>query len=199
MIFPAPDEDVLEIPVAWRSRLHPRRGGTPGSKLRLDRTAVPALRALIDEHAAYLEESLAHPRGDSAMAAAARAQLAGTSDPLGAAVVTSLLLAEGPRDLKDRSFPLADAILDEHGAAFAARWLAESIEIDVPFHVGRDGDGEVKTERWAIAHKPKKSHWDWREEDWRGGSARRSRPRTTPPTQRPSQGWRAAAGRGCSG
>ncbi|KAB2347740.1 DUF4132 domain-containing protein [Actinomadura rudentiformis] len=166
MISPAPDEDVLEIPTAWRSRLHPRRGGTPSSKIKIDRAAAPALRALIEEHAAYLEESLAHPRCDSAMAAAARAHLAGAPDPLGAAVVTGLLLAGGPKNLKDRSFPMADAILDEHGAAFAARWLAESTEIDVPFHVGRDDDGEVKVERWAIPHRPKKSHWDWREESW---------------------------------
>ncbi|KAB2348522.1 DUF4132 domain-containing protein [Actinomadura rudentiformis] len=112
------DEDTLVIPLAWRRRLHPRRGGTPVA-VTLDAGAGATLRSRIEDQADEIEELLGNAQSDPGLVAAARRYLAGEDDPLGAAVVGQIVFRRA--DWRDDPYPsLVDAWCAERGAAFAA-------------------------------------------------------------------------------
>ncbi|MFB4317819.1 DUF4132 domain-containing protein [Actinomadura sp. 21ATH] len=124
----ASDENTLDFPAAWRRSLYPRRGGQPGSRIRIDRSASATLR----ERFAQLEASapLAERAGVSAESTeAAHEYVSGGANPLGAAVVAVLLTdatATAPhRRGEPIAKPLADAWVSEHGLTFAACAFAE--------------------------------------------------------------------------
>ncbi|MFB4317728.1 DUF4132 domain-containing protein [Actinomadura sp. 21ATH] len=128
--FPsAPDEDALAVPGAWFRGLHPRRGGRPGPRIKVDGSAVAAVRERFGELEATTP--LAEHAGvgpDSAEAA--RDHLAGGANPHGAAVVAALLAQDaGHRSVDRLAAPLADSWVTEHGLAFAARAFAELSQI----------------------------------------------------------------------
>ncbi|WP_026404720.1 DUF4132 domain-containing protein [Actinomadura rifamycini] len=122
------DENALNFPDAWRRSLYPRRGGRPGSRIKIDRSASANLR----ERFARLEASapLAERAGVGAEPAeAAHEYVSGGANPLGAAVVAALLThaTGGTSHLAGGTIakPLADAWVSEHGPAFAACAFAE--------------------------------------------------------------------------
>jgi hypothetical protein len=122
----ASDESTLDFPDAWRRSLYPRRGGRPGSRITIDRSASANLREQFDRLEAA--KPLAERVGVSAeLAEAARDYLSGGANLRGAAVVAALL-AEST-GLYDRgesiAKPLADAWVSEHGLTFAACAFAE--------------------------------------------------------------------------
>ncbi|WP_084000299.1 DUF4132 domain-containing protein [Actinomadura kijaniata] len=120
-----PDEDSLILPAAWRSRLHPRRGGTPVSVPGVDAEAVREMRDHTERTSATLRASLAQGRVDAAIAERMWAHLRGEADPVGAAGIAMLVgraLEDLPDDLHAR---VIDAWAAEHGLAFAARALVE--------------------------------------------------------------------------
>lgn len=122
----ASDESTLEFPDSWRRSLYPRRGGRPGPRIKIDRSASADLRERFDQ----LEASrpLAERAGVSAeMAEAARDHVSGGATLRGAAVVAALLTeSTGGYQLGDPiAKPLADAWVGEHGLVFAACAFAE--------------------------------------------------------------------------
>lgn len=89
--------------------LHPRRGGRPGPRIKIDRSAGAALR----ERFGVLEASTPldeQPGADAEMTEAARNCLSGDANLRGAAVVAALLAqATGSYELgKSIATPLAD-------------------------------------------------------------------------------------------
>ncbi|MGI5330617.1 DUF4132 domain-containing protein [Actinomadura nitritigenes] len=122
----AADENILDFPDTWRRSLYPRRGGRPGPRIRIDRSASVALR----ERFAQLEasEPLAEQAGIGAeLAEAARDYASGGANVRGAAVVAALLTRSTGSYHRGEPVakPLADAWVSEHGPAFAARVFVE--------------------------------------------------------------------------
>lgn len=105
--------------------LHPRRGGRPGPRIKIDRSAGAALR----ERFGVLEASTPlaeQPGADAEMTEAARNYLSGDANLRGAAVVAALpAQATGSYELgKSIATPLADAWVREHGLTFTVRAFA---------------------------------------------------------------------------
>ncbi|MEV4000813.1 DUF4132 domain-containing protein [Actinomadura sp. NPDC049753] len=118
----------MDFPGAWRRSLYPRRGGRPGSRIKIDGSASADLRERFDR----LEAStpLVERAGVNAeMAEAAREYVSGGANVLGAAVVAALLAgatgSAGYSQGESIAKPLADAWVSEHGLAFAACVFAE--------------------------------------------------------------------------
>ncbi|GAA1551607.1 hypothetical protein GCM10009678_38140 [Actinomadura kijaniata] len=125
MSLTVPDEDSLILPAAWRSRLHPRRGGAPVPVPGVDAEAVREMRDHTERMSATLQVSLVQGHVDAAMAERMWAHLRGEPDPVGAAGIATLVgraLEDLPDDLHAR---VIDAWAAEHGLAFAARALVE--------------------------------------------------------------------------
>ncbi|WP_433330270.1 DUF4132 domain-containing protein [Spirillospora sp. CA-294931] len=130
------DEDVLVLPAALRRHLHPRRGGSPGVGVRLDRSAAARTRALareawpdaatlpavIDAEARWRDGAVRHLAGEDDPAGAAGLALATWARPR-AAVEVEHDHRVWPDD--DHQCTLVDAWVGERGAAFAACALVE--------------------------------------------------------------------------
>ncbi|GAA4230020.1 hypothetical protein GCM10022254_23810 [Actinomadura meridiana] len=124
------DEDVLDLPDSWRRRLYPRRGGRPGPKVKVDRSAEAAI------HERVRELDAAGPLVDRDgvtpdMAEAMREYLSGAPNPLGAAVVAALLADDARYDhaIEKLAAPVADSWVIRHGVPFAACAFAELSQI----------------------------------------------------------------------
>ncbi|MEU4826277.1 DUF4132 domain-containing protein [Actinomadura sp. NPDC023710] len=118
-----PDEDVLIAPERWRSRLHPRRGGMPGTPITLDAGASKAVAQAVDDARDEIERTLRDPGTAPVLAAAARAHLGGDPDPCGAAVLSLVTAGESVWAREHRQY--VDAWAFRHGIAFAACALAD--------------------------------------------------------------------------
>ncbi|MEV0664657.1 DUF4132 domain-containing protein [Actinomadura luteofluorescens] len=118
-----PDEDLLIAPERWRSRLHPRRGGTPGAPITLDAGASKAVAQAVDEARDEIERILGDPGTAPELAAAARAHLGGDPDPCGAAVLSLVTAGESVWGREHQGY--VDAWAFEHGVVFAACALAD--------------------------------------------------------------------------
>ncbi|GAA3378240.1 hypothetical protein GCM10020367_56950 [Streptomyces sannanensis] len=118
------DEDTFVLPMAWRRKLYPRRGGV--------RRSVPAptkkaLREAADWLAAddpEVEYGLSEPRSEPRLVEAVRAHQAGEADPLGAAVLAVL------KETWQSDYALiAHTWATTHGLPFAARATVELFEL----------------------------------------------------------------------
>ncbi|MFD0903320.1 DUF4132 domain-containing protein [Actinomadura sediminis] len=119
------DENTLIMPDGWRRVLHPRRDRPPvPAPPAPDRDAAERVRELVAERRGEIEEVLALPGTDAAVAEAARADLGGGADPRGAAAVAlvTVALAGLHREGPDRLF--VDAWTADRGVAFAASAFA---------------------------------------------------------------------------
>ncbi|WP_149258473.1 DUF4132 domain-containing protein [Actinomadura sp. K4S16] len=151
------DEETLVVPAAWRRRLHPRRGGTPGVALKLDPAAGDALAEKVRARSAGVEDALAHPRSDPGLVAAARRHLGGEDDPIGAAVVGQLAVRqEDWRD--DPHSRLVDAWCADRGPAFAAAVVAGISKAEPTWRWTDQGD---RTESWVRLRDPDAKHGHW--------------------------------------
>ncbi|WP_433472700.1 DUF4132 domain-containing protein [Spirillospora sp. CA-142024] len=128
------DEDIWEMPDAWRRLVHPRRDRPgPWPEVRIDESAVGKARALVDGARAEVEEVLALPGSAPELVERGRAHLDGAADPLGAAVVASIAVAKrGLFELGGKD-PFRDAWAAEHGLPFAACAFAELCEITTDY------------------------------------------------------------------
>ena len=106
----------LGFPAEWLPRVHVRRGGGVRDETEVDVGAVEKARSVLAGDMSAVEAVLGEPSSDQGLVAAARAQLAGDVTPLGAAVVAVLQGSESWA---------ADAMVVEHGLAFAARAAVE--------------------------------------------------------------------------
>lgn len=115
------DEDAFELPDAWKRNVLPRRGGEsrPASAAV---TAPARTDAWLEQEAEQVARVLDFPQSDPVLVAAARAHLAGTPDPLGAAVLAHLVRAG--HDGSNREL-LVDAWAVRYGLPFAARAAVE--------------------------------------------------------------------------
>ncbi|MFK0255005.1 DUF4132 domain-containing protein [Streptomyces sp. NPDC090445] len=124
------DEDVFELPEAWKRNVLPRRGGVsrPTSAM----AAAPALAdAWLEQEAELVARVLDFPQSDPVLVAAARAHLAGTPDPLGAAVLAHLVrIGHGGNNQE----LFVDAWAVRHGLPFAARAAVEFGQIVPGWH-----------------------------------------------------------------
>jgi hypothetical protein len=124
-----PDEDVLTIPDSWRRSLHPRRGGAPGPKIKVDAAAPDAVRDFIGQAGGTVEALREGGAGDPALTEAARRHLDGEADPHGAAVVAAVTTMRarryGPQNQEKVHRAFIDAWIIEHGLPFAACALVE--------------------------------------------------------------------------
>ncbi|MFD0903321.1 DUF4132 domain-containing protein [Actinomadura sediminis] len=140
-----PDEDTLVMPVSWRRARHPRRDRPDVPKPAApDPSAAERVRSLV----AAVRDDIDHVLGLAGtapdIADAARAHLGGEPDPLGAAAVAYVTaplngMSEWSDPPPDRLF--LDALVAEHGVAFAARAYTEwaGIHADNPACVNRTG------------------------------------------------------------
>ncbi|MEW2353883.1 DUF4132 domain-containing protein [Spirillospora sp. NPDC029432] len=128
-----PEEQVLTMPAAWRSRVHPRRGGRAVPAVAIEETPPAELASLAREDAEItaLETALTSPDSEADAVEAACAFLDGHRVPLGAAVVASVRVG-GTGAGYDRLFERhVDAWIAEHGLVFAARAYAEYARLAV--------------------------------------------------------------------
>ncbi|MFE5795420.1 DUF4132 domain-containing protein [Streptomyces sp. NPDC056503] len=117
-----PDETTFVLPEAWKRNLRPRRGGTPVPVTPPDADAPARLAEWRSRFAAEIDHALDSGRGDEALLTAARAQDAGSPDPVGAAVLAALLPQEAERDT------VVDAWVVTHGLPFAAVAAVTNLE-----------------------------------------------------------------------
>ncbi|MES9605691.1 DUF4132 domain-containing protein [Actinomadura sp. NPDC000929] len=151
------DEETLVIPAAWRRRLHPRRGGTPGTALRLDPAAGDALAGKIRAQSADIDDVLRTPQSEPALVAAARRYLSGGDDPLGAAVVGQIAVRKEPWK-KDPHTWLVDAWCAERGAAFAAAAVTGLIKAEPTWRWIENGE---RSEAWIRLRDPQEQYGHW--------------------------------------
>ncbi|GAA4387639.1 hypothetical protein GCM10023088_60010 [Actinomadura verrucosospora] len=123
-----PGENDLVIPDAWRRSLHARRGGAPGSKIKVPgpAAAARAVQGFVEQGRGVVEALLKGGAGEPELAEAARRHLDGRPDPAGAAVVaavTSMGVGGHQGDKVCRAY--VDAWVGEHGLGFAACALVE--------------------------------------------------------------------------
>ncbi|GGQ31316.1 hypothetical protein BKA00_001812 [Actinomadura coerulea] len=151
------DEETMIIPASWRRRLHPRRGGEPGTALRLDPSAGDALAEKIRAQSADVEDVLGAPRSDPALVQAARRYLGGEDDPLGAAVVGQIAFREESWQ-EDPYTWLVDAWCAGRGAAFAAAAVAGIVEAEPARRWVEHG---VRMEAWIRPRDPQQHYGQW--------------------------------------
>ncbi|MFC9975113.1 DUF4132 domain-containing protein [Spirillospora sp. NPDC127200] len=120
------DENALALPPSWRGRLHPRRGGVPAARLKLDADAPERLRAWAGGETRLIEAVCAEPGSDPALVARLRAHRdGGVADPVGAAALAAVLAHSSPGYGGVDYEMIADAWITEHGLAFAAAAFVE--------------------------------------------------------------------------
>ncbi|RST04861.1 DUF4132 domain-containing protein [Streptomyces sp. WAC07149] len=117
-------EDFFVLPEAWKRNLYPRRGGIPVEVPPADPEAPGRLREWLEADAATVERALDAPKSEAELVEAARAHLAGSPSPLGAAVLAEALPGRAGGD-----GTTADAWAVAYGLPFAARAAVEALEL----------------------------------------------------------------------
>ncbi|MFG1851911.1 DUF4132 domain-containing protein [Actinomadura geliboluensis] len=169
-------EDAFVMPEGWRRVRHARRdrGDVPGAP-GLVADAVEGARALVDAVRDDIEVVLGLPGTEGGVAEAARAHLGGEANPLGAAAIAYITaplneMSEFSEPPPDRLF--IDALVAEHGIAFAARAWTEwaGIYADNPACIRatglpvRLGTERRRAELRAMTlrrHRTDELHCDW--------------------------------------
>jgi hypothetical protein len=133
--FAFPDEDTFEMPASWRRVLRRRRGGLPGTPVRIDPGAAEKVRLWTERSKERIAQALDDSHSDRELAEELRAHLAGRENPRGAAILAHLLASEDADDHSDVDDhgTFADAWVSGHGLSFAVRAAAELcvVEVDV--------------------------------------------------------------------
>lgn len=119
-----PDEDLLELPAAWRRYAMPRRGDATPSRLELDPDHA---RNGLDLHGSKLRELLSQP-GNAEFAEAGESFLDGDPEPTGAAAVATLLATVDHRYSRGLR-PQFDLVHDDHGLPVAVAAAVESMSL----------------------------------------------------------------------
>ncbi|QKW38205.1 DUF4132 domain-containing protein [Actinomadura sp. NAK00032] len=176
MIDAGVGEDAFVMPESWRRARHARRdrGDVPGAPA-LVADAVEGARALVEAVRDDLDVVLGLPGTEAGIAEAARAHLGGEANPLGAAAIAYVTaplnqMSEWSEPPPDRLF--IDALVAEHGVAFAARAWTEwaGIYADNPANINatglpvRMGTEERRAELRAMTlrrHRDDEIHGDW--------------------------------------
>ncbi|MFF9773869.1 DUF4132 domain-containing protein [Streptomyces sp. NPDC013978] len=124
---PVVDEDTFVLPAAWHRHVYPRRGGVPCRPTPPRKGAAEQAERQLRDADTWVRQYLDSPRSDPDLVRAAETHLAGTADPLGAAVlaVTS--------DTAWSGAACADAWVEAHGAVFAALATVELFDIEVHY------------------------------------------------------------------
>ncbi|MEU5989269.1 DUF4132 domain-containing protein [Spirillospora sp. NPDC047418] len=167
-------EDAFVMPEVWRRDLHPRRdrAGVPAAPV-LDAEAAGRVRALVDAVRDDIEVILGLPGTEADIAEAARAHLRGEADALGAAAVAYVVAPL--QEMSEWSEPdrlFIDALVAEHGVAFAARAYTEwaGIYADNPANINATGlpvrlaTPERRAELRAMTlrrQRPDEKYCDW--------------------------------------
>ncbi|MDP9402019.1 MAG: DUF4132 domain-containing protein [Actinomycetota bacterium] len=137
------DEDLLVLPSGWRRSIHPRRGGTPGPALTVNRERTAAtVDQLLGGARGTITAALGHPKTHPSIARAVRGALgegertgllrrskATELTPAGAAGVALLLGRHVRYDETSMLADVADLWVTDHGLAFAAAAAAETAAI----------------------------------------------------------------------
>ncbi|MFE7834589.1 DUF4132 domain-containing protein [Streptomyces sp. NPDC057474] len=118
------DEDTFVLPASWHRHLHPRRGGVRRKPAPPRKGAASEAEQRLSAGATWVRLYLDSPRSDADLLRAAEAHLAGTADPLGAAV---LAVAS---DMAWSGAACADAWVEAHGPVFAARATVELFDVE---------------------------------------------------------------------
>ncbi|MFE7327085.1 DUF4132 domain-containing protein [Streptomyces sp. NPDC057565] len=134
-----PDEDTFELPAVWRRHLHPRRGGVRRATARIAQDTLDSVELRLSEDREWIAEFLAAPRSDDRLVEATRAHLAGSPDPVGAAVLASVV---GLHPLTYAAW--ADHWVHEYGLPFAARAVVELFMVEAH----RTQEGRRRYDPW---------------------------------------------------
>ncbi|WP_242894688.1 DUF4132 domain-containing protein [Actinomadura litoris] len=126
---PAAGEDAPALPDAWLRARHPRRDRPGVPDVRADAGAASRARALVDAALPEIEHVLALPGTAPLPAEHARAHLAGSASPLGAAVVAALTMTVDASIDLGTDVLFQDAWTVEHGLPFAVCAYAELCEV----------------------------------------------------------------------
>ncbi|MGW0857361.1 WGR domain-containing protein, partial [Streptomyces sp. NPDC002690] len=136
-----PDEDTFELPLSWRRVLYPRRGGCVRALSRPGEETLAQVGERIAGEAAWIELILTEPGSDPDLVEAARAHLAGSPSPAGAAALAAVVsLGETAPS------SWVDTWVAECGLPFAARAAQELQTIKAhSYHaLGRRVKGALK-------------------------------------------------------
>ena len=148
-----PDESTFALPAAWRRAVHPRRGGFGGSVAAAAADAGAAVEKRIQEESAWVEQVLGAPQSDPQLVAVTRNQLADTTSPLGAAVLSALT--------RHYQFPEAlyvDAWVEREGLPFAACAVAEYVGITAHWRQ-RGSQRSDESIRFRAPEEGIEQHW----------------------------------------
>lgn len=135
----------MVVPKHWGRRIHPRRGGIPGPKIKPDTAAEKSIAQFVEAAQKDVERVLGAPKTDPELVAAARAHLGGDPDPRGAAVLA--LIARGRRVWPGFYEDLVDAWAFAHGVVFAACAQTEMAGLDAQTDQGPGGGTWTRTVR----------------------------------------------------
>ncbi|WP_242907050.1 DUF4132 domain-containing protein [Actinomadura terrae] len=152
---PGIDEDAPAFPAAWLRMRHPRRDRPGVPDVRPDAEAVGRARALVDAALPEIEHVLALPGTTPLLAEHARAHLAGSASPLGAAVVASLTLTVQASVELWASDLFRDAWTVEHGLPFAVCAYLELCEVVADYR-GASIDyrtGAIRRDWWGVRER----------------------------------------------
>ncbi|WP_067480530.1 DUF4132 domain-containing protein [Actinomadura hibisca] len=139
------DENPLVLPEDWLAELHPRRGGLPVPGVRIGHDVLQSAAALTAKAMPEVEKRL--PDGDPELSERARAHLAGTPDPVGAAVVAAVAAT---LRFDGRMARVMQAWTVEHGLPFAVCAYAELNDIWPGHRPHRRGRDDARLRRTGI-------------------------------------------------
>lgn len=112
-----PDEDTWVVPAAWWRKVEPFRGRSPVRPVALDDDATESVERFLRERGIYLTRALENPESEPELVQRAESYVAGTLDPLGAAIV-AIVVGLSPY-AHDRP-SVVDHWVERHGLGFAA-------------------------------------------------------------------------------
>jgi hypothetical protein len=151
----AAQEDQLILPAEWSDLVLPRRGHATGIRVESDPEASRKTAEVVASRRADLVTALEHPDCEPDFGRAGTAHLNGEANPLGAAVVATLLrfteryrgsLFQGGGDHAAVNRELFAAIVADFGLPFAVAAAIEDLAVDISWGTtGTWGTGDIPT------------------------------------------------------
>ncbi|GAB2849824.1 hypothetical protein GCM10027176_61190 [Actinoallomurus bryophytorum] len=157
-----PDEHTFEMPSSWRRVLRRRRGGLPGTPVKINDRAAEKVQEWTERAAARTAQAVDDPESDRLLAEDVRAHLAGRATPRGAAALALILSEPDGDEHTDVDSPavFADAWVSAHGLAFAVQAMAELGDVAVqPWYPG--GNRRLRTCRLRAGLAGQRAFWRW--------------------------------------
>ncbi len=155
-------EECFVWPKAWRTRVHPRKGGVAGPRIKVDPSAAERVDGWRAAAAGWITEVLAHSDSDPHLVAAARAELGGESSPLGAAVLARVTIDKAGVSWEPAALiSVVDYWVGTCGLPFAAAALVELFDLTMSWDYARQnvihsvavlGDGNAGA--WSSSLRP---------------------------------------------